>query len=109
MKFDARIETSPEKKDAFVAWLTRETVSTFERSVGDAEGLKSCVFLAVNRAHEAGITSNETARLVGISSARAHLSTEDEEVVLDWLEALDPIAKAAHADHGERKPWWKIW
>lgn len=109
MKFDARTDASPEKKEAFVSWLTDETASTFRRSGGDAESLKTFVFLAVNRAHEAGLTSQETARIVGVSVARAAIGPEEEEHVYHWLEALDPIATAVHAPRSERKPWWKIW
>ena len=104
MKFDARQDLSPEKKAAFIAWLTAETTSTFQRAMGDREGLKTFVFLAVNRAHEAGLTSSESAKIVGASSGRAALCPKDEEWVFDWLEVLDPIAAATHTRRGPDEP-----
>ena len=109
MKFDTRKDSSSEKKDAFISWLVGETTSTFERADGDPENLKTFVFLAVNRAHEAGLTSSETAKVVGVSVARAALPPDKEDVVFDWLESLDPIATAVHADHRQGKRWWRFW
>ena len=59
MSFYARREHTPKQKAAFVEWLTAETTQLFAKSAGDAEGLKSCVFLGANRAHDAGLTSKE--------------------------------------------------
>ena len=100
MKFDARHDPSPEAKAAFTAWLTTETASTFQRSSGDSESLKAFVFLSVNRAHGAGLTSSEAAKIIGISVARAALSPAQEELVYDYLEFFAPIAAAAHAKRG---------
>src|SRR4051812_7155975 len=109
MTFDARLEHTPEQKATFVDWLAAETTQMFVKSAGDAEGLKSCVFLAVNRAHDAGLSSKECARIIGVSSARAKLSPSDESIAFDWLEALDPIAVAVHDGPRKSKPWWKFW
>ena len=109
MPFDARREHTPKQKAAFIEWLVSETTQLFAKSAGDAEGLKSCVFLAVNRAHDAGLTSKETAQIIGVSSARACLSPADESLAFDWLEVLDPIAVAVHGGPEKSKPWWKFW
>ena len=109
MKFDARTEHSPEKKEAFVAWLTGETASMFERADGDRERLKAAVFLFSNRAREAGLLEAEVADTLGVSIARAALSKEEEEAVLDFAETIDPLATAVYAGHGEQNPWWKFW
>ncbi len=109
MPFDARGEHTPEQKAAFVDWLTAETTQMFAKSAGHAEGLKSSVFLAVNRAHDAGLSSKECARIIGVSSARANLSPSDENIAFDWLEALDPIAAAVHDGPSKAKSWWKLW
>jgi hypothetical protein len=109
MPFDARRDHTPEQKTAFVDWLVAETVQMFKKSAGDAEGLKSCVFLAVNRAHDAGLTSKETAQIIGVSSARSGLSPQDESAAFDWLEEFDPIAVAVHDRVEVPRPWWKFW
>jgi len=109
MKFDARTEHSPEKKEAFLAWFTSETISTFVRSRGDPEGLKTAAFLFVNRAREAGIPEADIAKVLGISVARASLSSQDEGVVLDRADALDPLAEAVFSRASRRKPWWRFW
>lgn len=109
MKFDARIDPSPEKKEAFVSWLTGETVSTFQRSAEDPEGLKAAAFLFVNRGREAGLELSEIAEVLGVSIARAGLTKKDEALVLDWAEALDPFASAVHSSQAERRPWWNFW
>src|SRR5690242_9639767 len=106
MKFDARANNSPEMKSAFIAWLVDQTISAFARAGGDHEGLKSSVFLTTNRAREAGLNSEGTAKIVGVSIAGANLSSEQEAIVLRWLETFDPIATAIHEP---AKPWWKFW
>jgi len=109
MKFDARADNSPERKEAFVRWLTGETISTFQRSAEDPEGLKAATFLFVNRGREAGLELSEIAEVLGVSIARAGLPKKDEDLVLDWAEALDPLASAVHSGQAERKSWWKFW
>jgi hypothetical protein len=110
MKFDARVEYSPEKKKAFIAWATEETASMFKRAKGDREGLKSAVFLFSNRVREAGITESEVAEVLGVSVARAALSEEEEaDVVLTCAERFDPLAAAVHSGQLERKSWWRFW
>jgi hypothetical protein len=109
MKFDARKPHTREEKEVFVGWLLSETVSTFQRSAGNPEGLKTAVFLLTNRAREAGLSDSEVSETTGVAIARAGLNQEDEDVVLDWLEALDPIAAAVHASDQASKPWWRFW
>ena len=109
MKFDARIEKSPEKKEAFAAWLTAETTSTLQRASGDPEGLKAAAFLFANRAREAGMAEHEVAEVIGVSIARAGLQEADEDAVLDFVEAFDPIGTAVYPAPEIRKPWWRFW
>lgn len=109
MKFDARTEHSPEKKEAFVAWLIVETVSMFERANGEHESLNAAVFLFSNRAREAGISESEVAEALGVSIARAALSKEEEEAVLDNAETFDPLAAAIHSVPTTPKAWWRFW
>ncbi len=109
MKFDARVAKSPEKKEAFVAWLTGETVSILQRAGEDPEKLKSATFLFMNRARESGIAELEIAEIIGVSIARAGLRKEDEEVVLDYVEAFDSLATATHSNSPQRKSWWRFW
>ena len=106
MNFDARTNSSAEMKAAFIAWLVDQTIGAFVQAAGDRERLKSSVFLTANRAHEAGLSSQDTARIVGVSIAGANLSPEHEEVVLCWLEAFDQLATAVHEP---AKPWWRFW
>ena len=100
MKFDARIEPSPEKKTAFVAWLVGETVSGLSGAAGNPEALKAVVFLYLNRAYEARLPAEEITDLLGIgpSSAmsRASLSKEDEKAVLAAFDELDEVIEAVH-------------
>ena len=63
MKFDARKPHTTEEKESFVAWLRDEAISTFQRSPGDAEGLKTAAFLFANRAREAGLVEGSRPRL----------------------------------------------
>jgi len=109
MKFDARTDFSLEKKEAFIGWLTIQTVSSLQRAAGNSEGLKAATFLFVNRGREAGLELSEIAEVLGIGIARSGLTKKDEDIVLDWAEALDPLAAAVHSDQGERRPWWKFW
>ncbi|HEY6166875.1 MAG TPA: hypothetical protein VI454_02460 [Verrucomicrobiae bacterium] len=101
MKFDARTDSSPEKKTAFTAWLLEETISTLRRSAGDPEGLKTAVFLYFNRAYEAGIPPDEVTDLLGVGPASAmspaSLSKKDKECVLAAFEVLNGLIEAVHS------------
>lgn len=125
MKFNARLRHSPAERAEFVDWLIAETTSTLKRANGDDEAFRAYVFLAVNRAYEAGLLESELAQTIGKSIARAGLCPEEEARVLYWLEFLAPIAQAAQrtaaarASRGEpgipespqtnKRPWWKFW
>jgi hypothetical protein len=109
MKFDARSEKSPEKKDAFVAWLTTATVSTLQTAGGDPEKLKAAAFLFANRAREAGLAEQDVAEIIGVGVARAGLSPADEDALLEFVETFDPIAMAVHASPKIQKRWWRFW
>jgi hypothetical protein len=109
MKFDARQPHSPEEKEAFVAWLRGETISTFQRSAGDAEGLKAAAFLVANRAREAGLVDSEVGEIVGVAIARSRLDQKEEEFVLDCVDAFDPLATAVYLADRASKPWWRFW
>ena len=109
MKFDARSDSSPESKDAFVSWLTSETVSTFQRSSDDPESLKAATFLLVNRGRAAGLELSAIAKVLGVSIARAGLAKKHEDFVLDCAEALDPLAASVHSGSSPKGPWWKFW
>src|SRR4051794_15823045 len=95
MKFDARIDRSPEKKAAFVAWLSDETVSGLARAAGNSEALKAVVFLYLNRAYEAGLPADEITDMLGIgpksAMSRASLSQKDEQSVLAAFDELDEL------------------
>jgi len=101
MKFDVRSDSSPEKRNAFVAWLVGETALTLTRSAGNPEGLKAAVFLYLNRAYEARLPADEITDLLGIgpASAMSHasLSKKDEESVLAAFDELDELIEAVHA------------
>ena len=107
MKFDARSDASPEKKEAFTAWLVAETASMLRRAAGDSEALKAAVFLYLNRAYEAGLQPNEVTDLLGIgpksAMSLAALVKKDEESVLAAFDALDALAEAVHSSGPKKK------
>lgn len=109
MKFDARTESSPEKKEAFVRWLSHETVSSFQHAANSREGLEAAAFLYVCRGREAGLSEGEIAEILGVSIARAGLSEAAEDIVLDHAEVFDQVATAVYADQPPQRPWWKFW
>jgi hypothetical protein len=81
MKFNARVDSSPDAKRAFVAWLVDGTTSSLRKVAGDVEALKAAVFLYLNRAYEAGLHAEEITDLLGIGPqnvmSRASLSKTD--------------------------------
>jgi hypothetical protein len=95
MKFDARADHDPDRRNVFIKWLVGEAASGLRRSAGDMESLRSVVFLYLNRAYEAGLDSDEICDLLGILRGsvlnEARLSQRDQQVVLDAYETLDPI------------------
>jgi hypothetical protein len=101
MKSEPNQSPSPEKRNAFVAWLVDETVSAFVRAAGDREALKAAVFLFLNRAYEAGLAADEITDLLGIgpksAMSRASLSKTDEEAVFAAFDELDELIESVHA------------
>jgi hypothetical protein len=100
MNFDARTDLSPGKKEAFIAWLIDETASGLRRASGDCDALKAVVFLYLNRAYQARLSADEITDVLGVGStsamSRAALTKEDDEVVLQAFETLDPLVEAIH-------------
>jgi hypothetical protein len=101
MKFDARTDSSPERKSAFVAWLLEETTSSLRRAAADAEALKTAVFLYLNRAYEAGLPADEITDLLGVGPqsalSRASLSKKDEEAVFAAFDLFDELTEKVYA------------
>ena len=66
------------------------------RSIGDAEGLKTTIFLYVNRAYEAHMQEEEIGELFGRCFVQAGFGEEDEDFAFNTLEFLGEIAKNVH-------------
>jgi len=100
MKFDARKDHDPQKRDAFIEWLVTEAASGLQQSAGIPEALRAVVFLYLHRAYEAGLGADLVCDLLGITQhsvlVRANLSETDQLTVLDAFEVLDPIIAAAY-------------
>jgi len=108
MKFDAHVDSSPERRSAFVSWLSDETTTSLRSAAGDAEALKAAVFLYLNRGYEAGLPPDEITDLLGVgpgsAMSRASLSKEDEEAVLAAFDVLDGLIEKVHArPHSDEK------
>ncbi len=100
MKFDARKNRDPARREAFIEWLVAEAVSGLQRAAGDAESLRAVVFLYLNRGYEAGLGADVICDRLGITErsvlVRAELSEVDQQAVLDAFEELDPIIEAMY-------------
>jgi hypothetical protein len=49
------------------------------------------------------------ANIIGVSVARAGLSAAEENLLLDFVEAFDPIARRATARPKNQNPWCRFW
>ena len=88
MKYDFRQQPEGEAADRFLSWLEEETVSYLRRCRGDAEALKSGIFLYVNRAYEAHMADNQIWALFAKSFVRSGWPEEDKAAAFDLLESL---------------------
>jgi hypothetical protein len=95
-KHDFRIEPRGEAADRFRAWLENETIEDLRRCHGDAEGLKTMIFLYVNRAYEAHMPDEEIGKLFGKCFVRAGFGQQDQDFAFDMLQFLGDIAKQVH-------------
>ena len=108
MNFDARKSYTPEDRYAYIEWLVGETTGALRRGGTDHESLKASVFLAMNRAREAGLSDREVAEVLGVSIARSGMHEKTERMVLDFAEGFDSLSKAVYAEPPARKPWWRL-
>jgi hypothetical protein len=101
MKFDAQNDHDPTRREAFIEWLVAEAASGLQRAAGNAESLRAMVFLYLHRGYEAGLQADLIADLLGITEhsvlVRANLAEEDQQVVLDSFEELDPIIEQMYS------------
>src|SRR4051794_37116717 len=58
-KHDFSREPTGEAADHFRLWLEDQTIDMLRRTIGDAEGIKTAIFLFVNRAYEAKMPDRE--------------------------------------------------
>jgi hypothetical protein len=95
MKFDARTNEDPKNHEAFIDWLSSETVSGLTRASGDPDALHAVVFLYLSRSYEAHLDPDLICDLLGVHQTsiltRAGLSKSDEAVVTAAYGALDPV------------------
>jgi hypothetical protein len=100
MKHDFSQQPNGEEADRFRAWLEEETIGMLQRSLGDAEGLKTTIILFVNRVYEAHMQDEEVGGIFGRCFVRAGFSEADEGFAFDTLEFLGEVAKRVHRTEG---------
>jgi hypothetical protein len=96
-KHDFDSEPTGEAAGKFRLWLEQATTDMLRRTIGDAEGTKTAIFLFVNRAYEAKMPEREIAGMFGKCFVRAGHPQDDEDAAWDLLEFLGGIAKATHS------------
>ena len=97
MKHDYRIDPDSDKAQAFLDWLESETAAALRNDRGNAEAVKSSVFLYVNRAYEAGLPDATIGRIFGRCVAVAGYSEAEQDPVFDLLESFAETARAVHS------------
>jgi len=83
--------------DHFRQWLEQTTTDMLRRTIGDAEGTKTAIFLFANRAYEAKMADREVWQTFGKCFGRSGHPQSDEEAAFDLLEFIGDIAKATHS------------
>ena len=101
MRFDARNNPDPVAKQAFIEWLSGETVSGLQRGPDDRESFRGVVFLYLNRAYEAHLDPDLITDLFGVSPgnvlSRAGMSKAAEAMALEAFAELDAMVEQTWA------------
>jgi hypothetical protein len=98
MRHDFRREGFGEAADRFRSWLERETTDSLRQAYGNAEAVKTSIFLFVNRAYEAHMPEAEIGGLFGRCLVHAGFREEDEAPAIAWLEFFGQLAARVHGD-----------
>ena len=92
MNYNAVTESSPEKRTAFIEWLTQATLTELKGAAGDALKLQAAVQQYLTKATAANFELEEIENIFGINEPcimdLAELSEEDEEILIDTFENL---------------------
>ena len=92
VNYDAAIDTSPEKRDAFISWLTTDTITDLKNAQDDSPAIEAAIKTYIERATAAKFTNDEIEDILGVNEPSimdlAELSDAGEEVVLDVFEAF---------------------
>ncbi len=96
LKHDFREQADGEEAERVLAWLERETIDWLQRTVGDAEGTSTGIFLYVNRAYEAQLSDEQIGGLFGKCFVRAGRGEDEQDSAFELLEFFGGIAKATH-------------
>jgi hypothetical protein len=90
--YKASINTSPESRAQFVAWLSNQTVNALQVAQNDPEALASAVKDFVAHAITAELSQAEIEDILGVNEPcimdNAGLSEADEDTVIDTFESL---------------------
>jgi len=96
MKFDKRKNHSGDALNDFLFWLENETTSCLNRSHGNGEMVKACMFLYTNRANEAHLDEELIYQIIGKCIGRAGYSEQEESYAFDMFEPLHSLALQVH-------------
>jgi len=96
MKFDTREDHSEKVFKLFLDWLETETTDCLERSHGNPETLKACLFLFANQANEAHLDEVIIFQTLGRCLGRAGYNEHEESFALDLYEPIHALAIQVH-------------
>jgi hypothetical protein len=96
MKHNFRTEPSGDAAARFLSWLEEETISSLQRSYGQAEMTESYIFLFVHRAYEAHMSEDQIGEMFGRCVVRAGYQESEEDPAFAWLEHFAELARNVH-------------
>jgi hypothetical protein len=90
--YNASINTSPESRAQFVAWLSNQTVNALQAAQNNPEALVSAVKNFVAKALAAELSQTDIEDILGVNEPcimdNAGLCEADEDTVIDTFESL---------------------